>query len=94
MRQRQIVEFWSYLVAEVRELEVATGRDVRVAALIQTTEKQGSSAVDVECEYFKKGRRMQTWKFVSTQTCEVVIKGRKVLQLWSTWSSSKRVSST
>ena len=54
VRQRQIVEFWSYLVAEVRELEVATGRDVRAAAMIQTTEKQGSSAVDVECEYFKK----------------------------------------
>ena len=54
VRQGQIVEFWSYLVAEVRELEVATGRDVRAAAMIQTTEKQGSSAVDVECEYFKK----------------------------------------
>ena len=32
VRHRQIVEFWSYLVAEVRELEVATGRDVRAAA--------------------------------------------------------------
>ena len=65
VRQIQIVECWSYLVAEVRELEVATGRDVRAAAMIQTTEKQGSSAVDVECEYFEKECRMQTWKFVS-----------------------------
>ena len=30
--------------------------------MIRTTGKQGSSAVDVECEYFKNGCRMQTGK--------------------------------
>ena len=62
--------------------------------MIQTTGKQGSSAVDVECEYFKKDVGCRQGKFVSSQTCEVVTKARKVIQLWSTWSSSKRMSST
>ena len=52
--QRQIGEFWSYLVAEVRELEVVTGRDGSAAAVTQKTDKQGLSAVGIECEYFKK----------------------------------------
>ena len=54
VRQRQILEFWSYLVAEVRELEVVTVGDVRAAALIQRDEKQGSSVVEIECEHFKR----------------------------------------
>ena len=54
VRQRQIGEFWSYLVAEVRELEVVTGRDGSAAAVTQKTDKQGLSAVGIECEYFKK----------------------------------------
>ena len=54
MKQKQTLEFLSYLVVEVRELEVVTVGDVRAAALIQRNEKQGSSVVEIECEHFKK----------------------------------------
>ena len=46
------MEFWSYLVAEVTELEVVSGRDARAAAVIQKTDKEGLSAIGIECEYF------------------------------------------
>ena len=89
VRQRQFLEFWSYLVAEVRELEVVTVGDVRAAALIQRNEKQGSGVVEIECEHFKERWRMQTRESVSAQACEVVAQARKVQQLWCTWTSSK-----
>ena len=40
--------------SEVRELEVVSGRGGRTAAVIQKTDKQGLSAVGVECEFSKK----------------------------------------
>ena len=52
VRHRQILEFWSYLVAEVRELEVVSGRGGRAVAVFQKTDKQGLSAVGIECEVF------------------------------------------
>ena len=89
VRQRQILEFWSYLVAEVRELEVVTVGDVGASALIQRDEKQGSSVVEIECEHFKRDGGCRQGSPVSVQACEVVAKARKVLQLWCTWTSSK-----
>ena len=53
VRQTQILKFWSYLVAEVRELEVVTGRDGSAAAATQKTDKQGLSAVGIDCEFLK-----------------------------------------
>ena len=49
MRQRQTLEFWSYLVAEVRELEAG---DVRVANVIQWDVNKVSNVTDIESEFF------------------------------------------
>ena len=54
VRQRQTLEFWSYLVAEVRELEVVIAGDVRVAAMIQWDAKNASNVSEIECEYLIK----------------------------------------
>ena len=40
VRQRQALKCWSYLVGEVRELEVVIAGDVRVAAVIQRDAKK------------------------------------------------------
>ena len=54
VRQRQTLEFRSYLVAEVRELEVVIAGDVRVAAVIQRDTKKVSPVSEIECEFFMK----------------------------------------
>ena len=38
----------------MRELEVVTGRDGSAAAVTQKTDKQGLSAVSIECDFLKK----------------------------------------
>ena len=57
VRQRPTLEFWSYLVAEVREREFVIAGDVRVAAMIQRDAKKASNAGEIECEYFMKDGR-------------------------------------
>ena len=54
VRQRQTLEFWSYLVAEVRELEVVIAGDVRVTAMFQRDAKKVSNVGEIECEHFKR----------------------------------------
>ena len=54
VRQRQILEFWSNLVADVRELEVVIGRGGSAAAVTQKTDKPGLSAVGIECEFLRR----------------------------------------
>ena len=59
-------------MAEVRELEVVTGRDGSAAAVTQKTDKQGLSAVGIECEYFKKDLGCRQGSWCSYKQCEVV----------------------
>ena len=93
VRQRQTLEFWSYLVAEVTELEVVIAGDVRAAAMIQRDAKKNqtwaksSARISRVTEDADKG-------LVSKQACEAVAQAMKVLQLWQNWTSSKRLFST
>ena len=50
-------------------------RDWQMGVLLhvtQKTDKQGLSAVGIECEYFSEGSGMQARQFVFLQACEVV----------------------
>ena len=65
VRQRHTLEFWSYLVAEVREREAG---DVRVANVIQWDVNKVSNVTDIESEFFLNMEGADT-EAVSQQAC-------------------------